>query len=182
MRDRVPRDRYRHCLSVARSAEKLAKRYGASALKARVAGVLHDVARTWSNDQLLSYASAHGIPVDDTERAFPILLHARIGAAVARLEFGVEDEEILGAIARHTIAVPGMTRLEKIVYEADTFEPGRDYPGRARLEATAFKSLDAGLLACVASSLDHLKARRIPPAPETLALYDELVKMYGSTA
>jgi glycolate oxidase len=51
-----------------------------------------------------------------------------------------------------------------------------------RLEAIAQNSLDAGLLACVASSLDHLRARRIPPAPETLALYDELVKMYGRTS
>jgi hypothetical protein len=50
------------------------------------------------------------------------------------------------------------------------------------LEAVALRSLDEGLLACVASSIDYLKGRRIPPAPETLALYDELVKMYGSTA
>jgi predicted HD superfamily hydrolase involved in NAD metabolism len=182
MRDRVPRDRYRHCLGVARSAEKLASRYGASALKARVAGVVHDVARAWSDADLLSYAAEHRIPTSDTERGYPILLHAPIGADIARREFGIEDPEILGAIRRHTIALPGMTPLEMIVYEADTFEPGRTYPGRAKLEAIAHTSLDAGLLACVASSLDHLKSRRIPPAPETLALYDELVKMYGRTS
>jgi predicted HD superfamily hydrolase involved in NAD metabolism len=182
MRDRVPRDRYRHCLGVARSAEKLANLYGESALKARVAGVVHDVARAWSDAELLSYAAAHDVPVSGSERAHPVLLHAPIGAEVARRDFGIEDPEILGAIRRHTVAVPGMTRLEMIVYEADTFEPGRMYPGRARLEAIAQNSLDAGLLACVASSLDHLRARRIPPAPETLALYDELVKMYGRTS
>jgi len=182
MRERLPQARYRHCLSVARSAEKLARRHGASALKARIAGVLHDVARAWTDADLLAYAAAHGIPVSDTERLYPVLLHAEIGADVARREFGVDDAEILGAIARHTVAVSGMTRLEKVVYEADTFEPGRDHPGRARLEAIALQSLDEGLLACVASSIDYLKGRRIPPAPETIALYDELVKMYGSTA
>jgi len=182
MRDRLPRDRYRHCLGVARSSEKLAGRHGASTLKARVAGVLHDVARAWSNADLLSYALAHGMQVGETERAHPVLLHAQIGADIAQREFGIEDTEILGAIQRHTVAVPGMTRLEMILYEADTFEPGRTFPGRARLEAVAQNSLDAGLLACIASSLDHLKARRIPPAPETLVLYDELVKMYGRTS
>ena len=182
MRDRVPRDRYRHCLSVARSAEKLAGRHGASALKARVAGVLHDVARAWTNADLLEYAVGHGMRVNEPERAHPVLLHARIGADIARHEFGIKDPEILGAIERHTVAVPGMSRLEMIVYEADTFEPGRNFPGRAMLEAAAQSSLDVGLLACVASSLDHLKTRRIPPAPETLALYDELVKMYGRTS
>jgi predicted HD superfamily hydrolase involved in NAD metabolism len=182
MRERLPHARYRHCVSVARSAEKLARQHGVSALKARIAGVLHDVARAWTDAELLAYAAAHAIPVSDTERVYPVLLHAQIGSDVARCEFGIGDAEILGAIARHTVAVPGMTRLEKVVYEADTFEPGRDYPGRARLEAIALRSLDEGLLACVASSIDYLKGRRIPPAPETLALYDELVKMYGSTA
>ena len=182
MRDRVSRERYRHCLGVARSAEKLASRYGESALKARVAGVVHDVARAWTDADLLAYAAKHGVAVSDAERAYPILLHATIGADIAQREFGIDDPEILGAIRQHTIAIPGMTRLEMIVYEADTFEPGRTYQGRARLEAIAQNSLDAGLLACVESSLEHLKARRIPPAPETLALYDELVKMYGRTS
>ena len=182
MRERLPRARYRHCLSVARAAEKLARRHGVSALKARIAGVLHDLARAWADADLLAYAAAHEMPVSDAERMYPVLLHAQIGADVAQREFGVDDAEILGAIARHTVAVPGMSRLEKVVYEADTFEPGREYPGRARLAATALRSLDEGLLACVASCIDYLNGRRIPPAPETLALYDELVKMYGSTA
>jgi len=142
MRDRLPRERYRHCLSVARSAEKLAARHGAAAFKARVAGVLHDVARMWSADDLLTYASTHGLSVSENERAYPVLLHAPVGADIARREFGIDDVEILGAISRHTVAGPGMSGLEKIVYEADTFEPGRAFPGRARLEAAALRSLD----------------------------------------
>jgi predicted HD superfamily hydrolase involved in NAD metabolism len=177
MRDRLPRERYRHCLSVARSAEKLAARHGAAAFKARVAGVLHDVARMWSADDLLTYASTHGLSVSENERAYPVLLHAPVGADIARREFGIDDVEILGAISRHTVAGPGMSGLEKIVYEADTFEPGRAFPGRARLEAAALRSLDEGLLACVAASIEYLEARRIPSAPETIALYDQLVKM-----
>lgn len=157
-------------------------RHGASALKARIAGVVHDVARQWEPSELLAYADRHELPVSEAERAYPVLLHAGIGADIARRDFGIDDPEILGAIARHTVAVPGMNALEKIVYEADTFEPGRTFADRERLEMLANTSLDAGLLACVSSSIQYLKGRKIPSAAETLALYDELVKSHDRTA
>ena len=172
--------RYRHCLSVARMAEKLAVRHGASPLKARIAGVIHDVARLWTNDELLTYAAGHGIPISDDAKSAPVLLHAPVAADVARREFGIEDREILGAIARHTVAVPNMTDLEKIVYMADTFEPSRKYEGREALEAAAFRSLDEGLLGCVKASLSHLMARQVPFAQETVVLYNQLVRRHGN--
>lgn len=182
MRARLTRDRYRHCVSVARAAEKLAVRHGASPLKARIAGVLHDVARQWKPAELLAYAERHDIPVSDVEKTYPVLLHAAVGADIARRDFGIDDPDILGAITRHTVAVPGMSPLEKIVYEADTFEPGRTFADRERLEMLAYTSLDAGLLACVTSSIQYLSGRQIPSAAETLALFDELVKSHDRTA
>ncbi|HXW77139.1 MAG TPA: bis(5'-nucleosyl)-tetraphosphatase (symmetrical) YqeK [Candidatus Eremiobacteraceae bacterium] len=181
-RVRTGAGRFRHCVSVARTADKLAARYGASSCKARVAGMLHDVARGWSGEQLLAYAQAHGIAAGDAERAAPVLLHAPIGADIARREFGVEDAETLGAIRRHTIAGPRMTTLEKILYVADTIEPTRTYPGREALEAAAAESLDRALLACVKESMQYLTSRGISIAPETAELYDELVKHDGRQA
>ena len=182
MRSRLTRERYRHCVSVARAAEKLAAHHGAPALKARIAGVLHDIARQWTSAELLAYADSHGLPVTTVERTYPVLLHAAIGADIARREFAIDDPDILGAIARHTVAVPGMSSLEKVVYEADTFEPGRSFADRERLEMLAYASLDAGLLACISSSIQYLNGRHIPLAAETLALYDELVKSHDRTA
>jgi predicted HD superfamily hydrolase involved in NAD metabolism len=160
-------------------AEKLARRYGASPLKARLAGLVHDVARSWSGSQLLSYARMHGIAVSPEAEAAPVLLHAAAGADVARREFGIDDAEILGAIRRHTVAGPNMTTLEKTVYLADTIEPSRTFDGRAALEAKAFASLDGGLLESVKESLKYLVLRQVPIAQETIQLYNELVRRNG---
>jgi predicted HD superfamily hydrolase involved in NAD metabolism len=176
VRGRMGVGRYRHCAGVARMAERLAVRYGASTLKARVAGVLHDVARLWKSEELIAYADAHGIPVSGEARLAPVLLHAAVGADIARREFGVHDPDVLGAMVHHTIAGPGMTDLEKIVYIADTIEPSRKYEERATLEAAAFRSLDEGLLGCLEESMRYLSSRRIAIAQETTQLYDEMVK------
>lgn len=182
VRGRMGVGRYRHCAGVARMAERLAKRHGASTLKARVAGILHDVARLWTADDLIAYADAHSIPVTSEARLAPVLLHAAVGADLARTEFGIHDPDVLGAIVHHTIAGPGMSRLEQIVYMADTFEPARKFPEREALEAAAFRSIDEGMLGCLKESMKYLTTRRIAIAQETVQLYDEMVKRNAGAA
>ncbi len=182
VRARMGAHRFRHCAGVARMAEKLATRHGASPLKARVAGVLHDVARLWKNEDLVAYAQRHALPVSDAARRAPVLLHAPIGAHIARAEFGIADPDVLGAIAHHTVAGPGMTDLEKILYMADTFEPSRAFAGREALERLAFASLDEGMAACVRESMHYLNARGVAIAPETIALYESQVKHHAGAS
>ncbi len=176
VREAMPRDRYRHVLGVAREAERLARRYGSSTRKARNAAMVHDIARMWTADELVQYACAHGLVISPAEQQAPILLHARIGAHIGRERFGIEDPQMLLAIERHTVAVPGMSDLEKILYIADTTEPSRSFPGRAALVAAANLSLDEGLKACIKSSMEYLTERGIPIAPQTLVLYNQLVQ------
>jgi predicted HD superfamily hydrolase involved in NAD metabolism len=175
VRESLPHKRYRHVLGVARTAERLARRYGSSPQSARVAGLIHDIARAWSPEKLLDYAKSHALAIADNERRSPVLLHARVAAHVARERFGVDDPDTLAAIEHHTIAVPNMSDLEKILYIADTIEPSRTFPGRAALEQAAHRSLNEGMLACIEASLEHLKHNGIPAAPATIALYHQLV-------
>jgi predicted HD superfamily hydrolase involved in NAD metabolism len=143
---------------------------------------MHDVARLWKPNVALAYAQSHGLAVSDVARAAPVLMHAAIGAEIARCDFGIEDRDVLGAIAHHTVAGIGMSDLEKVVYVADSIEPGRKFTKRAALEAAAFRSLDEGLYACVRASMDHLIARRIAVAQETLELYEDMMKRYGDAS
>ena len=57
------------------------------------------------------------------------LLHGPAGSVLAKTAFGIDDEEIRGAIYYHTTGRVGMTLLEKIVFLADYIEPNRDFPG-----------------------------------------------------
>ena len=138
--------------------------------------MIHDIARMWSTEQLLDYARRNGMAMSPAERDAPVLLHARIGAHIASHQFGVHDPQMLLAIERHTIAVPGMSDLEKVLYIADTIEPSRSFPQRAALAAAADRSLDEGLVACVKASMEHLTASGIPISPPTQILYNELVR------
>jgi predicted HD superfamily hydrolase involved in NAD metabolism len=182
VRARTGVGRFRHCAGVARMAEKLARANAVSPERARVAGILHDVARGWTNQQLLAYARENGVPISDAARSAPVLLHAPIGADIARREFAIDDPEVLGAISRHTVAGPGMGALDKIIYVADSIEPSRTFDDRVALEALAFRSLDEALFACLKESMKYLMLRNVPIADETVLLYNQLVRHHGSAA
>ena len=108
------------------------------------------------------------IPISSFERENPIVLHARLGAELAREDFGVDDPEILSAIAKHTVADGVMSPLDCAVYLADGLEPGRDYPERAAFWELACKDLDQAMRAVLGNSLIYLAQKGIPAAPETL--------------
>ncbi len=107
--------------------------------------------------------------VDAFEARHPIVLHARLGAEIARERFGVTDAAVLQAIARHTVAAADMSRLDAIVYLADALEPGRAFAEREAYESLAFADLDAAMVAVLESSLAYLARRNLEAAPQTLA-------------
>jgi predicted HD superfamily hydrolase involved in NAD metabolism len=135
--------RYAHSVRVARAAEVLARRHGVDTRKARLAGMLHDLARLYSPERLLAESHARSFSVSARERERPVLLHARLGAALAREIFGVEDREVLAAIEKHTTGAPEMSPLDCVVYLADSLEPNRRFPERAELWNLALRDLAA---------------------------------------
>ena len=164
---RLKPSRFRHSLGVAETAVKLAKRFGADEEQARVAGLLHDCAREFRNEDMVKEAEKRGIAIGEVERSMPRLLHADIGAVRVRELYGVEDPAISQAIARHTVGGPEMTVLDKIIWYADMIEPGRDFPGVDELrELGRTASLNAMLLAGLSHSIVFVveKGHLIHPA------------------
>ncbi len=161
--------RYAHCVRVARMSENLARIHGADPGKARLAGMLHDLARLYSAQRLLAESASYGVPIDAYARAYPVVLHAPLSARLAAAMFGVKDDEVLSAIAKHTLAAGDMSTLDCILYLADGLEPGRDYPERRELAALAERDLRAAMHATIASSLRYLTQRHLPVAPQTAA-------------
>lgn len=88
--------------------------------KAFVACLLHDVAKYVPASDYARYGFEQGDLPDS-------VVHSFLGAKVAQMDFGIEDGEILDAIAYHTTGRPAMTELDKIVYVADKTEDSRPY-------------------------------------------------------
>ncbi|MBD2058350.1 bis(5'-nucleosyl)-tetraphosphatase (symmetrical) YqeK [Oculatella sp. FACHB-28] len=123
--DHVPESRLIHVLAVEQTAIALAQQHGLDVNKAAQAGLMHDLAKYFKPQKLLQMAQTEGLSLDPVDRANPHLLHADVGAIVARDQFGIQDEEVLQAIANHTLGKPGMSPLSCIVFLADSLEPGR---------------------------------------------------------
>lgn len=166
------RHRWAHVLRVTRLAEELARAHGVDVTRARIAGLVHDVARLYPAERLLRECAERGLAVDAFERANPVVLHAPLGADLARTEFGVDDEAIRSAIRKHTLAAATMSPLDEIVYLADGLEPGRDFAGRAEILALAFDDLTAAMRAALDATLAYQRSRNLTPAPQLLAAID----------
>ncbi|NES97267.1 MAG: HD domain-containing protein [Desertifilum sp. SIO1I2] len=121
----VPESRIQHILRVEQMSIELARRHDLDPSKAAQAGLLHDLAKYFKPQRLLQIAQAAEIAIDPVDRLHPHLLHAEVGAIVATQEFGIDDPEVIEAIANHTLGRPGMSPLSCVVFLADTLEPGR---------------------------------------------------------
>ncbi|GAC1304789.1 MAG: bis(5'-nucleosyl)-tetraphosphatase (symmetrical) YqeK [Vulcanimicrobiaceae bacterium] len=161
--------RYAHSVRVARFAGRLARRHGEDATRARLAGLLHDIARLYDVPRLLAECAARGLTLDAFETRNPIVMHARLGAALARERFGIDDAGVLDAIARHTVAAPVMSGLDAVLFLADALEPGRTFADRAAYAELAFVDLEGAMTAVLSSTVDYLKRRELEVAPQTLA-------------
>ena len=116
--------RYIHSLGVAKKAVELAKIYGVQEEIAKKVGIAHDIAKEMTDEEMIEYAKANNIRIDEIETVKPSLLHGKIGADIAAKKFGF-TQDMVNAIKWHTTGRKNMSMLEKIIYVADKTEENR---------------------------------------------------------
>lgn len=141
VRVRLTEKRYRHTEGVIYTAVRLAQRYGADTDKAETAALFHDACKNLDIEEMNMLVEMYGI--GDYYIDKPQLAHSKLAAAILKEEFGVEDEDIINAVAYHTTGRAGMSLLEKIIFVSDATEPNRTYDDAERLNDLAFEDLDA---------------------------------------
>lgn len=158
LQKKLTQERYQHTLGVMYTCAALAMRYDCDVEKALVAGLLHDCAKCMPNEKKLKICKKHNIEVTRAEQDNPFLLHAKVGAFLARDKYGVEDEDILNAIRYHTTGTTNMTLLEKITYIADYIEPWRNKaPNLDTVRSLAFVDIDKALYVIFRDTLQYLQ-------------------------
>lgn len=168
-------DRFRHTLSVASMARSLARRYKYDTQKAYRAGLLHDCAKNIDKTVMLRRCEDLEVELDEYEVQNPQLIHAKLGAAIAKYEYGECDPEILEAVALHTVGKPGMGMLAKIIFVADMIEMSRSFVGVEYLRRVAFKDIDAGVVECINMTVEYNKELGRPIHPNAYALRAKLI-------
>lgn len=110
---------YYHCMEVGEYAYQLGEKYLTSPEKVSIAGYLHDISAVYPNNQRISVAQKYGIELNETEMAFPMIIHQKISKSIAKMDFGIEDNEILSAIERHTTLKKNYSDIDLVLFVAD---------------------------------------------------------------
>ncbi|MDO4865482.1 MAG: nicotinate-nucleotide adenylyltransferase [Clostridia bacterium] len=167
--------RFTHTLGVADTAQRLAPKCGVDPMRARLAGLLHDCAKSMPLDEMRDLVEANLTDLDAEELDSRAILHAPAGMIVARDVFGVRDPQILSAIRKHTVGDGHMSAMDALIYVSDFIEPGReDFPGLEKARKLAEKDITQAMRCCAELTAKHLRSRGQSMHPRTQQLLNSL--------
>lgn len=92
LKENLTEYRYIHSLGVMEMAEELAKVYNVDVESARIAGLLHDIAKEMTKEESLEYVEKNNIAIDEVEKINVSLLHGKIGAHIAKTLYDVSEQ------------------------------------------------------------------------------------------
>lgn len=166
--------RYTHSVGTMNMAKELASVYGEDEDEAAFAGLIHDIAKEMTKDEIEQYVKIHKIKMDKIEKENVGLLHAKIGASIAKERYGA-SKEVQNAILYHTTGNVKMDRFAKIIYVADKIEENRTYPGVEELRELAKKDLDKTILILIDFVIEKSNRLGRVTHPDTLKLREKLI-------
>lgn len=171
IKGRMKETRFIHSCSVANLAYKIAKMHQLDYSRAFIAGILHDIAKDIDKNESLSLMKQF---YPDFVEVGAFSYHQFLGEKVAKDDFAVVDEEILGAIKYHTTGKGNMNWLEKLIYASDKVDPTRGYDS-SELIAAMEKGIDEGFMTVLKANQDFLNSK---DANTHNKLTDECFKCY----
>lgn len=170
--------RYIHSMGVAECANELAERFSCDADKAYLAGLLHDCATKLTGEEMSELALQAGLRSPEEISKDPVAdYHARLGAVIAKRDYGITDPDILTAIARHQVGSVGMSTLDIIISLADGIEPSRKGDKIDGIRAIARTDLVGAYLEKTAFYITNIIKGRRPLSRERVDTYNYLLKM-----
>lgn len=180
MQKKLDANRYEHTLGVMYTAAALAMRHATDLDAAMLAGLLHDCAKCYPDEKKFELCEKHHVSLTEFEQKNPALIHARLGAVLAREKYDVHDAAVCDAIRTHTTGAPQMTPLQQIVFIADYIEPHRN---RAKnltaIRSAAFEDLNQACAMILSDTLHYLSGSPKTVDPMTQKTYDYYMEKTG---
>lgn len=174
VKNHVKKSRYEHSVRVAECAVMLCRKFGLDETKGWFLGIAHDMCKDFDRAELLSLAEKDGMPVYDMEREKPSLFHGRAAAVYLKEVYGVDDRDVLEAIAVHVSGAVGMGDYAKILYIADKTEAGRDHLSEEYRKELYALPLDAMMRKVLTDNYGYIKSQGYSIYPGTEKLIQTL--------
>ena len=173
LRKKLDERRYIHSIGVAHTAVSLMMAHGHAQVAedkgineirlAYTAGLLHDCAKCLEEDERDRLCQKYNVELTQMEIDHPFLIHAKLGAVLAKEKYGVTDPQILSAIRYHTTGYPNMTLLEACVFAADFIEPNRKMLDcLPEIRTVIYRDLPKAIYLILKQTLVHLEHRNQP--------------------
>ncbi len=160
-----------HTAEVVITALSKYKELGLIEEKVRTSALLHDCAKYLDYKEYKDFVLEEDVP--------PPVVHAFLGAHIAKTVLGVQDEEIIDAIKYHTSGKANMSLLGKLIFVADMVEKNRNYQGVELLRALYETDFERCFVECVKEEMLHLINKKGAIYIETLNAYEYYVKKEG---
>ena len=176
IKERLTPKRLYHSICVAEKAKHLAEKYGADPEKAYTTGLVHDIMKNQSVEDMIILIESDGQTLTDSEKAITVTLHAIAGEVYLRKNLGVTDEELLSAVRWHTTGKENMSLFEKIIYVADLVSDDREYPDAKEVRELAEEDLDKTLLRGLSFTIEDNARKHKLIHTDTVKAYNYLAE------
>ncbi len=165
----LSKKRYKHTISVAKTAKKLSKVYNINIKKSYIASLLHDFTKEYDLVKQENIINKHfkEEEVYDIKPAW----HSYTASIIVEEKFNILDKDILDAIKYHTLGHFKMNDIAKVVFIADYIEPKRKHIDIDYFKSLIGKiSLDELLLIVLEQKINFLKSKNKYIPNQTLEL------------
>lgn len=175
LKDILSEYRYLHSLRVAEVARGLACYYHYDADKAYLIGLIHDIAKEFSDEENEYYVDKYDLSSELLSDDYRKMIHADIGACIARDKYGFDDEGC-HAIACHTIGDIPMNLIDKIIFVADKIEPLKNYIGIEEERRMASIDINKATIMCIENNHKKLIKNKKKIHPRSMEVLEYLKK------
>lgn len=165
--------RYEHSIRVAETARSLAEYYNIDAEKAYITGVVHDIAKEFSNEENKKWIQKYNLPKELLDPKFKEIIHADIGAVVVKELYGFDDE-ICNAVKYHTIGNISMTLFDKVIFVADTIGRKNSNPQIEEIRKLAYQNINKAVKQCLINQKEKIEGSEKSFHPNALELLNSL--------
>ena len=166
--------RYGHSIRVAEEAKRLAQHFHIDVNKAYLAGLVHDIAKEFTDIQNKKIIEEYHLPKDFLLKEYQEIIHADLGAIFVREKYHL-DEDICQAVRYHVIGNVNMNTLDKVIYLADKIGRRVLPPALEEVKRLVYhEGLDDALLFCINNQKEKLSSEGVGMHLNTLELLQDL--------
>lgn len=176
VRTMISPSRFLHSRNVALLTRDLCLRFGMDPLAGYLAGIAHDMCKSFSEAELIRLAQKDGEGIAKMEQKKPSLLHGRAAAVLLRERFDIHNGDILEAVRLHTMADTDMGSLAKALYIADKIEVSREQVAPNLRNHQAYADLDTLFTAVLDETVAYLRSQEMDLSEGTLRLLGAMHK------